>query len=60
MTHETTDPPRKRERPAEGTEIVRLAMEWRRLQKVPGGGFPEIVAVLNAHDAMVAALDSRL
>jgi hypothetical protein len=62
MTHETSDPPRKRERPAEGTTIVRLAIEWRRLQRSVEGttDIQNVVACREAYDRLIDAIETRL
>jgi hypothetical protein len=57
MSHETNDPPRKRERPAEGSTIVRLAMEWRRLEREHCVWDNGQNAALNA---LRAAVDTRM
>ena len=60
MTHESNDPVTK-PRPVDGAEIVRLAIEWRKLQQQPGRSIPEVAAPVNAaFVAFLTALDTRL
>ena len=61
MTHETTDPVVK-PRPVDGAEIVRLAIEWRKLQRSVEGtaDIQDIVACSDAYDRLIDAIETRL